>query len=175
MSLDKYRDRVEELARRRKGEPIFNGSLEHAAIIVETMFANSSHSVQILSGKLNARVYGRDDVVEQAKLFLADANHTVRILLEENRKEDLSDHPFFDEFAEYQNLEVRVVPADWQNTYDFHFLVMDSDSYRFEHDKTKHSAIAAFGDGPAAKNLARIFNDLWQQSEPVRLPQLVNQ
>lgn len=175
MSLDGYRERVQKLARQRIGEPIFNGSLEHAAIIVENMFAHASSQICILSGKMNARVYGPDEVLEQARLFLAEASHSVRILLEDANPDDAKDHPFLEEFADYKNVEVRSVPDEFQELYECHLLVMDEDCYRFEKDKHKHSAIAAFGDTKGSKNLQKVFNSLWGLSEPAQLRQLANQ
>lgn len=171
MSLDSYRERVEELARRRDGTPIYNGSIEHAAIVIEKLFAHASDRMLILSGKLNARVYGHGKVMREARLFLAEAGHLVRILLEEDDEKDLKDHPFFEEFANYDNVKVRTVPSEWQERYGFHLIVMDGDSYRFERDKRYHAAIAAFGDTDGAKRFENIFDTLWEQSEATSLPQ----
>lgn len=165
MSLETYRERVKKLARERKGEPIYNGSVDHAAIIVESMFAEAKSYVHILSEGLNPRVYGPDDVVEQAKLCLAEPNRTMKILIEINDLDRLKTHPYFDELADSKNLEVRFVPSELQARYDFHLLVMDGDSFRFEQDKSKHEAIAAFGDSKSAANLESLFQKIWGLSE----------
>ena len=171
MALESYRNRVETLASDRSGDPVFNGSMDHAEIIVENMFAHAEKHVNILTGKLNARVYGTEEVKEEARLFLADAENKVQILMEEVDMADLKDHPFFDEFHNYDNVVVREVPKELSSLYDFHFLVMDGDSYRFEEDKTKTAAVAAFGEPTGAANMERTFKRIWAAGKPVSLPQ----
>ena len=166
MSLDSYRARVELLARNRAGDPIYNGSTEHAVIVVEAMFAHARKRMRILSGKLNARVYSPDEVIGQARLFLADPSHQVQILLEDDSA--LKDNPFYEEFSDQENVKFKKVPEDFQVLYDFHVLVMDDDSYRFESDKTEHAAIAAFGDKDGAMNLGGMYDYLWNNSEELR-------
>lgn len=161
--MEAYRERVEKLARKRNGEPIYNGSYDHAAIIVENMFAQARNSVCILSGRLNARVYGPTEVVEQAGLFLADPKHTARILVEDGSALSL-EHPFLSRFWDNENVQIRAVSEKDRALYDFHFLVMDSDSYRFEKDKTVPAAVAAFGDSQGAANLEKVFEVLWTRS-----------
>ena len=172
MALEDYRARVEALACARNGDPVFNGSLDHAEVIVEKMFSHARKDVSILTGKLNARVYGTNEVLEQARLFLADSDHRVCVLMEDNAPANLKDHPFIEEFRDYENVEFKYVPESVRGLYDFHFLVMDSDSYRFEEDKTKPAAIAAFGDVDGAKNIEHIFAQLWDLGEPLELPEL---
>lgn len=170
MSLEAYREHVEKLARKREGDPIFNGSTEHASIIVERMFAHAHKSVCVLSGKLNARVYGPEEVLAEAELFLADSTHSLRILVEQFDEMVWEKHPFFKKFAAHKNVAVRCVPPEHQQDYEFHFLLMDDDSYRFESDKSTHVAIAAFGDKQGAANLSGIFNKLWERSDSILAP-----
>ena len=168
--MESYRDRVEKLARDRDGKPIYNGSLDHAEIIVENMFAHAKSDVCILTGHLNARVYGPAPVMEQARLFLSNPQHTVKLLIEEPEKIEWKEHPFLHEFSDNENVEIRKIPKNLQDSYDFHFLVMDDDSYRYEGDKTKYSAIAAFGDKKGAANIREIFNVLWAKGISISAP-----
>ncbi len=165
MSLEGYRERVRRLARARDGEPIYNGSLDHAAIIVEEMFSHATRDVSILTGELNARVYGPDEVVEAARLFLADSETRVRVMLEEKNNEAAGRHPFRHAFADHPHVEFRYVPPQIQETYKFHFMVMDDDSYRFEQDKNQPAAIAAFGDPDGAGSMRHVFGMIWDKSE----------
>lgn len=169
-SLDEYRKRVAELARTRTGEPIANGSFEHAAIIIEQMFKSANKHISILSGNLNPRVYGRDQVVDEAKLFLAQSNHTAKILLESDDQLLVNDHPFFECLKNNHNLEVRIVPTNLRDKYKYHFLVMDGDSYRFEPEKDEPTAVAAFGDKETSERMTDIFSVLWDWGKQVKLP-----
>ena len=132
--------------------------MEHAAIVVETLFATARDEVMILTGNLNTRVYGRDEVVLQAKLFLAsDAENRMRIILEEDRLENRRLHPLLQGLSSFKGLSVRHAPPDLQESYGFHFVAADQDCYRFERDKTKSSAIAAFGDNKRCPLLTDFF------------------
>jgi hypothetical protein len=170
-NLVEYKKRVEQLARLRNGEPISNGSHDHAAIIIEQMFKSAEKQVSILSGNLNARVYGRTDVVEQAKLFLTESERRVRILLESHDPLILKDHPLFERLRNNENLSVKVVPEELREKYEYHFLVMDDDSYRFEPTKDAPTAVAAFGDKKTAENILNIFNMLWEVSTEASIRQ----
>jgi hypothetical protein len=165
MSISDFKKKVQAAAKARNGEPLYNSSLEHAAILTEAMFQYANDEVCILSGELNARVYGRGEVVEQAKLFLADPDHSLRVLVESSSEADREDHPFYEEFLDHDNAKFRQVPPKLREKYIFHLMVMDGDSYRFEEDKGLPSAVAAFGDTSGGENLGRIFETLWDNSE----------
>ena len=165
-----YKNEVKKLAKQRDGQPIYNGSVEHAAVIVENMFAHAHDRMSILTGKLQARVFGREEVREQAALFLADPRNKLQILIEEDVALTF-EHPFLEQFWRDSNVEVRHVPPDQQEAYNYHFLVMDGDSYRFEKDKDEPTAVAAFGDAEAAHNLEDIFEYLWENAIPKPAPE----
>ena len=165
--IDKYRERVRSAAEAKTGEPVYNGSLAHAAVLAETMFGYAQNEILILSGELNPRVYGRADVVEQARLFLADPEHKVRVLVETPDSLHSENHPLMTVLGDKENAEVRAVPRDLQEKYEFHFMVMDGDSYRFEKDKREPIAIAAFGDEIGGANIKGIFDTLWSKSCPL--------
>lgn len=169
MSLDAYRERVFALASQRNGAAVYNGSMDHAAIVIEAMFAHAQKDFVILTKNLNARVYGREEVVEQAKLFLSgSADNDLRVVLEENVPENRKQHPFFQALSGYQNFLLRYAPPELQRKYDFHFAEMDGNSYRIEYDKTKPFAIAAFGEREGAENIAGVFDKIWANCEKLQ-------
>lgn len=156
------------LAVKRDGQPIYNATVEHASVVIENLFANANRTVDILSGTFNARVYGRTTVVEEAKLFLASSTgNRLRIILEEDSPHERSIHPFFKVCSEWPNVELRIASRRVRDLYGFHFVLMDDDCYRFESDKTKSSAIAAFGHKEGAQNLQGIYEYLWDQCDRV--------
>lgn len=168
MNLTEYGEFVRSLALKRAGEPTYNASVEHAAIVVKNLFSQARKSVDILSGFCNARVYGRMAVGEEARLFLAlSAGNRLRVILEQDSPEDREINPFFKACSEFPNVELRIASQNVQDLYGFHFVLMDDDSYRFESDKTKPAAVAAFGDREGAKNLGGIYEGLWDQCRRV--------
>ncbi len=165
-SFISYRARVRRLAQARQGDPVYNDTLDHAAVIMQNMFSYAGESVRILTGSLNPDVYGRAEIVEEARHFLRKSNdREIYILFED--KEATEDrwrkqHSFLSGLMDYsRQIHLRFVPDEWQETYDFHFVVMDDDSYRFEPDKTMFRAVAAFGDRPGGSNLRGLFDRLW--------------
>lgn len=168
--LDAYREMVKSHARRRSGEPIFNASMEHASVVVETLFSTAQKCLSVLTGSLNPRVYGRDAVVTEARLFLAASQqHSLRIILESDSGIDRRRHPLFIACSDFTNIELRVASPTLQERYDFHFLVADDDCYRLENDRNRPLATAQFGDVEGAKNLNRIFDILWESSDAIRM------
>ena len=164
MRLDDYRTRVRKAATHRDGEPFVNTSVDHAAIVVEYMFPDAVRRVDILSKNLNPEVYGRKAVTRQATRYLDDPNREIRVLLEEDDQQARADNPFLSECGGFENLRLDIVPKSIQERYDFHFLVTDGDSYRFEPDKTDAGAVVAFGNPRNAAHLADIFNTIWELS-----------
>jgi hypothetical protein len=167
--MESYRARVDALAREKGGTPLFSGSFEQASILIEKFFAIAKSSICILSDNLNARVYGGDEVIEQAALFLAERNHYLQILLEVESGQELEKHPFFERFSDYDNVMVRLLPEQVRGRYDFHFVLYDEDGYRFQPKKDEDSAVAAFGDKVNAAHLKDMFYVLWDEGFPVQI------
>ena len=164
-----YRSRIERLAYERTGEPVYNDSVEHAAIILHNLFLHAHRSVKILTGELNKEAYGRRTIIDAAMRFLEDDSHEISILFENgdlSRDETLQQHPFLRAVKSNNNKRVNLlqVPSDVQDRYGFHFVLIDDDSYRFEPDKAKLGAVAAFGDRAGGKHLHSLFSELWKRS-----------
>lgn len=168
--LHEYRERVLRAAEVRTGEPIYNGSLDHAAVLVETLFLCAREQVDVLSCELNARVYGRERVVEQVNLFLADRAHKARFLVEKKAALDWRNHPLLRALTDNDNVEFRSVPTWLLERYTFHMSLADGDCYRFEEDRTVPAAIAAFGDPSGAARLKSAFDGIWQNSTVIERP-----
>lgn len=162
-----YTNKVRRLAEDRTGEPIYNDSLEHAAVILQSLFAHARDSVCILTGKLNEDAYGRIEIVEAAQRFVESPGHRIRILFEDEllfEKDNITRHPFLAALTE-PDFEKRLVPKSRQRNYKFHFIVVDDDCYRFEPDREKYEAVAAFGDPVGGQNLKKLFHQLWREAD----------
>lgn len=93
----------------------------------------------------------------------------MRILVEEGNESVHAESPFFNKFKNHPNLELRGVPPHLEEKYRFHFVVADNESYRFEPDKTKATAIVAFGHTEVANELEGIFEAIWERITGGRL------
>jgi hypothetical protein len=142
----------------RDGTPLPNGTPVYEMMLMLVMFKNAGSIIRILTGKLNARVYGSEEVISAAKQFLANPDHRLEIIFEEEiGDEDLARHPLLAALEERSNLELWRVRPEWQGKLLSHFALMDGDSYRFEADKTKPSGVAVFGDKEHFRLLANAF------------------
>ena len=163
-----YREKVEALARKRDGTPLYNDSVEHAAIILQSMLSSAQRSVKVLTGELNKEAYGRRAIVDQVKQFIEDESHSLQILYEDKTLEQegaKERHPFLEAVAGKSRVELRHVPEQLQSRYEFHFMVVDGDCYRFEPNKEKFGAVAVFGDTQGGENLEELFSTLWSSSD----------
>lgn len=151
----------------RDGEPLYNGSIDHATVLAAALFEHAADEVCIFSGKLNAHVFGKERVLERARIFLSTPGRKVRILVESPDDIDHSDHPFLVEFGNNDDVEIKALRTEYSDL-PYHFMVMDEDSYRFEEDKDAPSAIASFGDEAGGKHLTKIFDTLWNNSNDLK-------
>jgi hypothetical protein len=168
MEVSIYRDRIKLLAQSRGGTPIYSGSQEHAAIILEHLFFVAQADVRILSGDLNARVYGAPGVVQRAREFLSHSKRRLRILLE--HQTFIPTHPLICGLAGDRNVRVALMPESVSSDVPYHFATADNDCFRFEPQKDIGKAVAIFGDATGATNLNHIFDDIWMVSEEQELP-----
>lgn len=167
--MDKYRDAVRRAAKLMDGTPIYNASIDHAEVLVERLIGTAKKEVCILSGELHPFVYGTEQVLEKTRLLLTDPKINMRVLVENSSDAFRLGHPFFEAFLgnKKYNIEFGLVPDDVQDTYDFHLMVADAKSYRFEKNRNEPVAVAAFGDADGGKNLQRVFEIIWAKKEPL--------
>ncbi len=163
-ALKRYREDVMRAALRRDGHPIYNGSLEHAEVLVEQLFASANSQVSVFTGKLNPRVFASRRVLEKVGEFLGKAGCKVRILIDDPDAVDWLDHGFVRHFRQSDDLTFKRLDEDVSSKINFHFIVADDDCYRFESDKHKPEAIASFGDKVGGERLSGVFQELWNEA-----------
>ena len=170
LSARDYRRFVFESAMAKDGKPIYNGSLEHAAVVIEALFNVAERKVSILTGNLNPRVYSGYEIMSQAIGFLSrNSRNELQILKEDDNLEIFEFNAFIQVMKKFPTVSVRNAPSDLRSRYRFHFVVADCNSYRFEQDRDSPSAIASFGDNKGGSNLCSVFDTLWKMSTPVAL------
>jgi hypothetical protein len=128
---------------------------------METFFACASDAVRIVTGGLNARIYGREHVIVEAKKCLADKRRSLDIIfLSETDPSIIHVHPLLAALRFNDNLRLLQAPADVADRLPFHFTVVDTDTYRFKKDARSHGSITAFGDTDLAGQLLRVFSNI---------------
>lgn len=165
MTLQEYREKIDRLINGKPGL-MLNGSEEHAAIIVERMFAHAEDRMQILTRRLDPAIYSIDPVVEQAKSFASNPNGQTQILVEDISDQSLKLHDMY-ELTALANFEIRRLPIGMASQIGFNYSVMDRRGYRYENDKSKVDAIVRFDDEEFAEEASQYFDKLWRISTPV--------
>jgi hypothetical protein len=166
-----YRKLISDSIAKRDGSPIPNGTNRHASMLIEAMFANAQKAVRILTGELDARVYGTPEIIREAGQFLANSDHSLTVIAESGFDDDeISRHPLLSTIQASANFHLYRATPELTSVLKFHFALMDDDSYRFEADKSKTAAIAAFGDKPFAQTLAGLFEAIHGVAQEIRKP-----
>lgn len=165
MSLNRYRNQIDDLIKGRSKLPfMLNGSEDHAAIIVERMFANAINDMCILTHRLDPAIYADEDVLVQAESFATNPESNTRILVENISDESLAIHDMNKLANALPNIAIRRLKPEISEKLKFNFSVMDSRIYRFESDKHKVNATVRRDDKEFARDAAEYFDALWQAS-----------
>jgi hypothetical protein len=172
LAMDEYREKVERLACERTGEPFYNSTIDHAAVIIEKMFRHAKNEVYIVTKQLNGRVFGQDAVVREARGFLSNTDHKVRILMEDDASSLSEGHPLVEELRQHpMGYQIKQLKPEVARKLEFHFTGADKDSYRFEPDKEEWEAIAVFGDDTGGERLHSVFGSMWEMAKDIQLPE----
>ena len=159
MNLEEYRNEIDWLIINGLDENISNGSVEHAAVIIERMFKHARHSIKILTRTFDPQIFGQPDVIQYAETFLADTkNRSVEILVEEYNQAYNNSHPFVTRFGHMPNVAISELPKGLGAKIDTNFAVMDSQGVRMETERGSPKAFANFGDSAFAMKLNAFFN-----------------
>lgn len=164
MVIENYREKIDRLISESTGEVVLNGSHEHAAIIMERMFARAENSVKILTRKFDPRIYCAPKTVEAARQMLGDKSRFIQILIEEIDATNQKGSPYFEDFASFGNLEILQVPEILREPVTVNFALMDDCGYRFERDQNGATAIVAFGEKELSPRLSNLFDNIWARS-----------
>jgi hypothetical protein len=156
-----YAELIQASIVKRDGTPIPNGTIEHATMLIEAMLRNAKSSVRILTGELNARLYGTEQIILAARQFLSDFDRKLEIVVEGKPEDkEIILNPLIVAIKSSPNLKIWRLKPERRDQLKSHFALMDDDSYRYEPDKEEPSAIAAFGDKTFTKQLDKIFEGL---------------
>lgn len=171
--MNNYRELVERLAKSNSSEKIPNATIDHAAVLIENLFAHAHEKVRILSGQLNKNVYGASGVFEKARAFLRgeheaskEGGRRFEILLEAPSS-DIGENPLVRlcrEETEFSNIcEVKYISDPKDKEINCHFILVDGKAWRFEPDKETPAAIACFNDPEIGKQLDEMFDVLFKR------------
>lgn len=171
-SSEEYRASVERSLTGVDEGLVFNGTIDHARVVVEEAFKAAKAHVRILSNHLDSECYDAEPVVAAATAFVARADTKLDILVE--APSDMAPQPAFlraVQAAGGTRVRFRIVPKEYLSTYTFNFLTVDDTAFRFEDDRAKPIGVVAGGaeNGKIARHLVTVFDGLFSRSQPQEL------
>ena len=171
LGLEAYRETVAKALRGELSKPVFNGTVEHACVVIEQSFKVAQTSVDLLTNSLDPVCYELPEVREAMMQFVARPASKLTILIEDADAASAirrGENPLIGELrtAADGRLDVRQVPEELVEQYDYNLLLVDKSGYRFEEVREKPIAVVAGGPKNAAirENLNRIFGVLAENS-----------
>ncbi len=151
---------------------VFNGTLDHARVVIEEAFKAAKDHVRILAHRLSPACYGAPEVIAAASAFLSRPDTKLDVLVED-ASSGAATQPFLATAMSIGGHRVRAlqVPQAFVDGYTFNFLTVDGASYRFEEDRSKPIAVVAGGAAnlSSAKHLTGLFDRLFASSVPLEL------
>ena len=165
-NLIEYAVRVNTAMEKREPFSTYNRDILHASEIVACILKYAEEEVNLLSNKLDKRLYGEDYIAELVEDFVGERNGKLNILLETDVE---TDHPVITACKKFpKNTTVKKVPDQWQKHYDYNFMLIDDIGYRFEANRKSQNAIVSFNQDnqiETRKNMKKCFDVLAEHSE----------
>jgi hypothetical protein len=164
--LVSYRKLVEQMFDEQSIELISNKDTTHAQIIIETMASRAKKSLDFLSLKLCEKLYDSPEV--SSKIMAASMRGVkVRMLSQEEMEAKvLKDFSLI--VGGGSAIQFRKAIKDsFVNEAPYNFVVMDGKAFRFEEDKSSHSATASANNPDLCRQMLDMFERMWDASVPV--------
>lgn len=149
-----------------------NRDMAHASVVVTLAFVHAKKAVLLLSQKLDPAVYSVPWFTETAQEFI-DRGGSLHILVEEKEHLD-ENHPVIDLYRANagDKFQIRAVPPHEVKTYEFNFMVVDDDGFRFEPNRENPRALVAFNETEPShqemiRSLKQFFHRLFENAESI--------
>ncbi|MCK4841943.1 MAG: hypothetical protein KAT04_08675 [Methylococcales bacterium] len=166
--MKEYNKMVRDFADQKSEDLIPNSGIEHAEVLIKNLFSHASNEVRILTGSLNARVYGTREVLASVDEFLhSGGNKKIKILLQDvddNAYDYIKSHPLYLRCKELGESMCEIkFSKDNKDKLQSHFVVIDNNGYRIEPDKSEPIGIGCFNDEETSKKLVDKFDYLFNK------------
>ena len=158
-SLTSYEKFLKELAANNKSDIVANKGLEHAALLLKTIFNTAQSNVDILCGTLRSDLSRTEDYYNSLKDCI-ERGVKVRVIFTGKNTKMVPEmiRTLFDSHRE--NVEIKEMPS---SALTAHFTIADDRIFRMEYDIVNFKAYASFNDKEYTSTLQEIFNTAWAQ------------
>jgi tyrosyl-tRNA synthetase len=169
VNINEYRDAVAKLAENDINAVFPNDGNAHALVVFEQMFKTASNSISIAAASLCGEFTNNKRYIDSVKSFLEKAGSQLRLLI--NNPEEIPNSDFFKSIKDFDNVSLRST-EDTLSTAQHspvHLCIGDNKMYRIEYDIQNRKAYCNFNDKGRAEGLLRVFDTLFEKSDPISL------
>ena len=165
--LLEYQKRIEQKAKEDSSDLISNSTAEHAKILIATIFYKASKNIKILTGYLNPLVYDDRRVIDSIIWFLRKPNTKVEIVVQENHS-SLNSNELVNSTKDKSNCTIKEANEQDKNE-EYHFIVADGKSFRYEPNKEKSVGIGCFNNTKFASLLTTKFQEIFKRAKKIQV------
>ncbi len=165
--LLEYKESLKRKIELRSSELVPNGTVEHAAVLISTLFSYAKDKIEIFTGKLNPLVYTNGQIMDSAEEVLKNKKVKMEILIQE-KDDSLQENSFLNFCQKNKNCKIKEASAEDRRRIN-HFVVVDSKAFRFEPDKNRPLAVGCFYRPDFAKQLNDFFAEMFQRGTSLKV------
>ncbi len=185
LSLEEYKQLVDDAAEEKSNFMINNGTFLHAQVLFKKIIENANDSISLVSQECTRKFFNKKEVYETFLDFIERTKGKGKIIIiveKENNEGELKKNPFVlmllehysrfnrpDSFEVYKLIDPNKIKIKHTNRL-FHFLLVDKEGpYRFQVCKDMEKceceeddyadAVANFGNKKGSKILSNIFEE----------------
>lgn len=165
--MEQYKAYVRKRAEEKSNTLIPNGGIQHAEVLIESLFGCAEDTVSVFTGGLNSQVYATGAVLASVKRFLSVTSHHLNILIQEKEKVAKNNELItLCEKTEYKSqCTIKYVTNSDDADVDSHFVVADDFAYRLEPDRLRPTAVACFNGKDISSQLNTKFTEMFDRGE----------
>lgn len=174
--LKEYKTFLEKLCQSKSSEVFTNGGIDHAAILMSTLFRNTEQSIKMLCAGLKPALITKEPYLSDFTKFLSTPGKSIQIIV--GTDEFINETPFqliIEKLGEPQDhraqIECRIMDDKGKKqVMDFfgsecHFSIFDTQKYRLEVNPEKYQAIGSFNAPDYTKRLTDLFDSIFKSSQ----------
>jgi len=151
--MKNYKKDLENARDNNQARHVYNKGVEHANIFMQVLLDGAKESVKIYTKKFDNQVSSKDGFIKSLQRVLADNKIEVKILMEETSDNSAivklisqyNSPDFNNEIKIDINKKIKDCIIDSFDGNNYHFTVVDKQSYRLEEDTILFKAYGSFG------------------------------
>lgn len=173
--LEKYRDYLEDLAKRHSEETFTNAGKEHASILMSTLLNYTQGEARIFCEGFKPELITTQPYWNSLEQYLKEDSHKLYVMVETDLyldKEPLAYLQRIKNNRKDDTIQVRRIKADSKdhlfvqlNTLHCNFAVFDQDKFRLEYIPERYQAIGSFNQPENCGKLTQLFDNAFSQAE----------